>query len=151
MRGSAGPLALRPAVASDAGPVLACLEAAYAPVATGLADLPDMSEGLEDDITAGRVWVVAGKAGIDGVLVLVTTGDEAKIANVAVHPGAQGTGLGGRLMRAAERMARENDCNVLRLATHRDMPGNIALYRHLGWTETGRDGVRVFFAKALAG
>ncbi|MEH3045993.1 GNAT family N-acetyltransferase [Sphingomonas adhaesiva] len=73
----------------------------------------------------------------DGVLVAlietVVEGSDLMIVNVAVDPAHQGRGLGVRLMRFAEGLAREAGCRATRLYTNRLMRENIALYERLGY------------------
>ena len=50
----------------------------------------------------------------------------------------RGQGLATRLMAAVEDRARALGITVLHLDTSRHLPGAVALYRHLGWTEIAR-------------
>jgi ribosomal protein S18 acetylase RimI-like enzyme len=90
---------------------------------------------------------------IAGVIVLVSGDDHLLVENVAVAPGMQGRGLGGELMRFAERRATELGVGELRLYTNELMTENLALYPALGYVETGRraeDGLScVYFSKRL--
>ncbi|MEV8465704.1 GNAT family N-acetyltransferase [Fluviibacterium sp. DFM31] len=130
---------IRPATTADAPALTACFSAAYAPWRARLPDLPDVSGGLDDDIRDHMVFVAEDDSGLLAGIVLVQRGDVLHVANLAVHPQASGRGLARRLMDAAEAQARASGCHRMYLATHRDMPGNVALYRHLGWrvVETG--------------
>lgn len=60
----------------------------------------------------------------------------AEIAKLLVHRRARRTGLGTRLMHAAERTAREAGFGLLTLDAKRGGPAE-ALYRRLGWTAAG--------------
>ena len=95
------------------------------------------------------VWVAVQHDRIVGGLVLILRGGYGVIANVAVDPIAKGQGLGRALMDAAELGARQVGLRELRLNTHIDMPANVHLYEHLGWTETGRSGHKVSMEKML--
>jgi ribosomal protein S18 acetylase RimI-like enzyme len=71
--------------------------------------------------------------------------DALLIENVAVHPKAQGTGLGRRLMDFAEEEGRRGGFGLLRLYTDEIMTENVALHEHLGYREVDRrleDGYR---------
>ena len=59
--------------------------------------------------------------------------DSLLIEIVAVHPDAQGIGLGGRLMDFAETEARRIGVNRLWLYTNEVMEENVSLYSHLGY------------------
>ena len=68
-----------------------------------------------------------------GLIETVPEGEELLIVNVAVEPECQGRGLGVRLMRHAERIAREAGLSGTRLYTNKLMVANIALYEVLGY------------------
>jgi ribosomal protein S18 acetylase RimI-like enzyme len=68
-----------------------------------------------------------------GLIETVPEGDELLIVNVAVEPDCQGRGLGVRLMRHAEAIAREAGLRGTRLYTNKLMAANIALYEALGY------------------
>ena len=72
---------------------------------------------------------------------------------IAVHPDRQGQSVGRRLIAFAEAEARRLGHTELRLYTHATMTENIALYRRLGFTETGRGAQagydRVFMTKRI--
>lgn len=69
--------------------------------------------------------------------------------NLAVHPDHGGKGLARRLITTAEQAARADGYDTLHLATHVDMPNNVALYTRLGWVEIQRSGNKVMMAKPL--
>lgn len=102
-------------------------------------------------VSAGDVWVVGEP--LCGVICLEMGDDSLLIENVAVDPAAQGNGLGRRLLEFAEAQAAQRGLPRLTLYTHEVMTENLAIYRHLGYRETGRrtdNGYRrVFMAKLL--
>ena len=104
------------------------------------------------EIAAGQVWLVRDPA--VGVLVLVPGDDHLLINDIAVHPNAQGRGLGRQLMGFAEQQARAAGVSLLTLYTHETMVENIAFYTRLGYRETARrddEGFnRVFMEKRLS-
>ena len=71
------------------------------------------------------------------------------LANVAIHPQAQGKGLGRKLVKIGEVEALKLGYSEMRLATHVALEENISLYQHLGWSEIGRDQNRVYFRKVV--
>jgi ribosomal protein S18 acetylase RimI-like enzyme len=103
------------------------------------------------EVESGRLWV-AGEP-VAGLIELIGTGDSLHVANVAVHPSAQGTGLGRRLMEFAEEQARQRGLARLDLYTNEVMTENQAIYARLGYRETARrseDGYRrVYMDKIL--
>lgn len=140
---------LRPAVPADAAALARCVDAAYAIYTDQISDLPPVSDGLAEDIRDHCVWVVEDQTRLLGGLVLILSGKTAKLANLAVLREASGKGIGKALINTAENHARSHGATHITLATHKDMPGNIALYQHLGWAETKRVGNRVFMNKPL--
>lgn len=140
---------VRRAVMADATALADCFAAAYAGYADTIADLPDVSSGIDEDIAQNLVWVCEQNGHIVGGAVLVLAGAVATLANVAVHPGAGGQGLGRTLIDTVEHYARNAGCTELRLATHIQMPANVALYARLGWQETSRRGSKVLMSKPL--
>jgi N-acetylglutamate synthase-like GNAT family acetyltransferase len=102
-------------------------------------------------VEQGAVWV-AGTP-IAGLISLSPAGDSLLVENLAVHPAAQGAGLGRALMDFAEQQARKLRLPRLALYTNEVMTENQAIYAHLGYQETARrseDGYqRVFMQKEL--
>jgi ribosomal protein S18 acetylase RimI-like enzyme len=88
------------------------------------------------EVESGRLWV-AGEP-VTGLIELVEAGDSLHVANVAVHPSAQGTGLGRRLLEFAEEQARRRGLTRLDLYTNEVMTENQAIYARLGYRETAR-------------
>jgi GNAT superfamily N-acetyltransferase len=71
-----------------------------------------------------------------------------------VHPDAQGTGLGRRLMDFAEEQARRGGFRRLTLYTNEVMTENLGMYEHLGYKEVERrrdEGYRRVFMEKLLG
>lgn len=78
-----------------------------------------------------------------GLIETVPEGGKLLIVNVAVEPDYQGRGLGVKLMRHAETLARAAGLSGTRLYTNKLMTENIALYEALGYSfekETVHDG-----------
>lgn len=142
-------ITLRPALPEDALRLAACFDAAWAPWRVRLPDLPDVTGGLAEDIRDNRVIVADAGEQILGGIVLVSGKDALHVANLAVDPQAAGQGLARRLMEAAEGIARSDGHTRMQLATHKDMPGNVALYQHLGWTVTARGPRKIEMEKRL--
>ncbi len=79
-----------------------------------------------DCVTHGEVLV--------GLIETVRKDGELMIMNVAVDPAWQGNGLGVRLMRHAEDLARVARLRGTRLYTNKLMTENIAFYEALGYS-----------------
>jgi len=149
--------AIRRAKPQDVAALAQCFAAAYALFAAQLDDLPDMTAGVAEDIDRHLVWV-AEQMETDGLnrlavisagLVLIPHDNFMQLANIAVLPAAAGQGLGGRLMALADAEELERGFRERRLSPPRRMPQDIRLYRHLGWQETGRSGIKVQMQKML--
>ena len=100
-----------------------------------------------------RVHVLDTDGVIDGVLVLIPEAASMLLDNVAVRPGAQGFGLGRKLLEFAERCALDAGYGSIRLYTNEAMTENIALYTRIGYIETHRGEAqglrRVYMTKSL--
>jgi ribosomal protein S18 acetylase RimI-like enzyme len=103
------------------------------------------------EVAAGLLWV-AGEP-VTGLIELAPGDDSLHVGNVAVHPSAQGAGLGRRLLEFAAEQARQRGLNRLDLYTNEVMTENQVIYARLGFRETGRrteDGYRrVYLEKDL--
>jgi ribosomal protein S18 acetylase RimI-like enzyme len=83
-------------------------------------------------IASGSVYVIdCGE--VRALIVLKVRDDHLFIENIAVRPEYQRQGLGRRLMQFAERQAREQGLNELRLYVSELMPENLGFYRRLGF------------------
>ena len=142
---------IRKASVEDSDVLKSCMEAAYSGYQDRMGGirLPPMDVDYASEIEHYPAWVVESAGDILGGLIMTFENGEASIANIAVDPGYQGHGIGGALMSFAESRASERGFSELHLATHVLLDENLALYRHLGWKETGRDETRVFMMKNL--
>ncbi len=136
----------RLARAGEAPAIVRLIDAAYQTYRDQNMALPDVSGGVGEAIKDGQVWVMDD---LSGALMLSTTPPTAHLMNVAVASQARGRGLGGLLIRFALKLAQDAGCENIALATHVDMPDNVALYSHLGWQETERDERRVRMLRPL--
>jgi GNAT superfamily N-acetyltransferase len=136
----------RLARAEEAPAIARLIDAAYQLYRDQGLTLPDVSGGVSDSVAVGQVWVVDD---LSGVLVLSTTPPTAHLMNVAVSAEARGCGIGSQLIRWAIKLAQETGCTEISLATHVDIPDNVALYAHFGWKETARDATRVMMVRPL--
>ncbi|WP_068115462.1 GNAT family N-acetyltransferase [Tropicimonas marinistellae] len=145
------PPLIRAARAADAPAFTDVIRAAYGPWIERLDGLPDVDSGVADEIETHPVWVAeADDTGrILGGLVMHIGTDAAQVANLAVHPDCGGRGVGRALMAVAEDYARRAGFTRMTLASHRDMTPTLRFYFNSGWTETGREGYRVFMEKSL--
>ncbi len=142
---------IRKATPADAGALAQCMQQAYSiyQARLGGGRLPPMDADYAAEIENCPSWVIEADGKIMGGLIMLFDDSRAVVANVAIHPQYQGQGIGGELMRFAESAARERGHAELRLTTHVLLEENLALYRHLGFAETGRDDTRVTMRKKL--
>ncbi|HYX87301.1 MAG TPA: GNAT family N-acetyltransferase [Gaiellales bacterium] len=145
---------LRRANAADGEAMHRLVEEAYAVYVGRIGRRPapmDADHGAA--IAAGRVTVIEAEGRVVGAIVLVPAEDHLLVENIAVHPSAQGRGLGRLLMDHAEEQARGLGVLELRLYTNERMVENLEWYPRLGYRETGRrverGFARVYFSKRL--
>ncbi|WP_368186450.1 GNAT family N-acetyltransferase [Aestuariibius sp. HNIBRBA575] len=139
---------IRKAEISDVDLIIALIDAAYAPYVARGVDLPAVSDGVADAIADDTVVVATTQDDVVGVMMLKLTDERAQLMNIAVSPDAGGQGVGKRLITRAETLAQFHGLDQLHLATHRDIPENIALYQHLGYEITAQSGAKVEMVKS---
>jgi len=130
---------IRRAVAADVPAIERIVHDAYVKYVARIGKPPGpMLDDYAARVAAGEVSVCAGGDGLAGVLVLEAAADHLLLDNIAVAPAWQGRGVGRLLLDFADAEARRAGYAELRLYTHVLMHENIALYKRLGWQETGR-------------
>lgn len=142
---------IRKAIVDDAKGVKSCMTLAYTKYLDRLKGdrLPPMDVDYEEEISYYPVWVAESNNEIVGGLMLIFEDDYTTIANLAVHPDHQGTGLGRELMEFAESEAKRRGYLEVRLATHVLLTENVSFDHHLGWSEISRDDTRVYMRKNI--
>lgn len=143
---------IRTATVDDAAGLQHCMASAYAVYKDrmGVIRLPPMDLDYRLEISNYPTWVAEYNGNIVGGLTMIFDTDHALIANIALHPDAQGQGLGKGIMDFAQIQAKERNYSQLRLATHVLLTENLSLYLYLGWTEYDRDSTRVYMKKDIA-
>ena len=158
MDGSARKLAddlvVEAATHEDVPLIKSMVDAAYAKYIERLGKLPAaMTANHGALVDAGELYVLRTDGRVVGSVLLARADDSINLSNLVVAPAAQGRGYGRVLMDVADDMARSHGLAAVTLFTNEKMHENIALYRKLGFVETGRttqDGFdRVFFRKDL--
>ena len=143
---------VRAATQKDTAGLAQCMESAYSIYQDRMKGerLPPMDIDYAAEIANYPTWVVESDEGdILGGLIMVFEDGQASIANIAVDPRSQGQGIGGALMKLAEEQARSRGFSEIHLATHSLLQENVSLYLHLGWKESGRQGVRILMKKEI--
>ncbi|MFD7441064.1 GNAT family N-acetyltransferase [Streptomyces sp. NPDC059909] len=123
---------IRPATPADTPRVRAVTDAAYHHYIERIGLVPaPMEADHEASVAAGRVYVAGDP--VVGVLVLVPGPDHLYLDSIAVHPDAQGTGLGRRLLAFVEEQARGLGLPEVRLLTNAKMWENQRMYERYGY------------------
>ena len=140
---------MRKATIEDAAGLGECMASAYSAYQERMGGLrlPPQDADYASEISNYPCWVVESDGRVLGGLIMVFESGKASIANIAVAPSAQGQGIGGKLMQFAETEASARGFSALHLTTHTLLAENLALYRHLGWQETGREASKVHMRK----
>jgi ribosomal protein S18 acetylase RimI-like enzyme len=146
---------IRPATPRDRAAVEAIVRDAYSIYLERMGQPPGpMLHDYAAQIAAESVSVIDEDNDIVAIIVLLAKPDHLLLDNIAVRPDRQGSGLGRQMIAFAEAEARRRGFAELRLYTHETMVENIALYKRLGFVETGRGREagydRVFMTKRLA-
>jgi len=144
----------RRATADDAARITACVCAAYIHYIERIGRQPGpMLEDYAEVIVERQVHVATSAGTIVGSIVMSITDEGFYLDNVAVHPSAQGMGVGRALLELAEREALRQGYDSIYLATHVKMVENRALYAKIGYVQYDERVVngfpRVFFRKGL--
>jgi ribosomal protein S18 acetylase RimI-like enzyme len=148
------PLCLCRATTADLPAIKAVIDAAYARYLTRMDKPPGpMLRDYRPSVEAGTTWVSGSP--ITAVLTLYPGDGHLLLENIAVHPSAQGRGLGRALMSFAEQEAARRGLTRMTLVTHEVMTENQAIYARLGYAEVERraeDGYRrIYMEKHLPG
>ncbi len=141
---------LRRASAADTEAVTRCIAAAYADALRDIPDLPDVTDGVGDDIAAHQAWVATRDEDIVGFIVFDRVDSAMMIFNLAVSPKAQGAGLARRLIKIAEQEAKGTATAKLRLRTHKLMQATVSMYLYMGWHEKELSGMTILMEKELS-
>ncbi len=153
---------LRRATPADAAAVRALTRSAYAKWVPVVGREPrPMTADYERAVVAHTIDLLeAGGEGdvggthLVGLVEMIPAADHLLIENVAIHPDRHGQGLGSRLLRHAEDVARSLGLSEMCLYTNGLMEANIALYRRRGYREDRREaagalGIAVYMSKRL--
>jgi GNAT superfamily N-acetyltransferase len=95
------------------------------------------AKGVRSYMTKGKFLVAEDRAGLAGCVYVELRGDRGYVGLLGVVPPRQGTGLGRKLMDAAERYFRDAGCRAIDLRVISARTPLPAFYRHLGYLEIG--------------
>jgi ribosomal protein S18 acetylase RimI-like enzyme len=96
------------------------------------------------------IWLMRQDHEIIGLLVLQKEDETLFIYSIAVSVDQQGKRIGKQLLMWTEQHALEIGCQRVRLYTNEKMTENIAIYTHLGYTETQREKINDFYVVHMA-
>jgi GNAT superfamily N-acetyltransferase len=94
-------------------------------------------DGVRAYMEKGKFLLAEDSAGLAGCVYVELRGDRGYLGLLGVDPPRQGTGLGRKLMDAAENYFREASCRAIDLRIVSARTPLPAFYRHLGYIETG--------------
>jgi ribosomal protein S18 acetylase RimI-like enzyme len=143
----------RLATPEDLPSIGAVIDSAYAVYADRMERPPaPVLTDYRPAVEHGNVWVIGEP--LAGLIVLEDDREAGSllVENIAVHPSAQGRGLGRLLMQFAEQQAAAGPFSRLTLYTNEVMTENLAIYARLGYREVSRgtqDGYRRVFMEKL--
>ena len=130
---------LRPATAADVPRLAELVDAAYGPFVERIGRPPrPMTDDYAEVVRDKQVTVAEDGGAVVGLIVLARTEEGFEVDNVAVHPFAQGTGVGRTLLEHAEAEARGAGFDSIYLYTHELIAERIALYERIGYAEYDR-------------
>ncbi|MEU6376174.1 GNAT family N-acetyltransferase [Streptomyces sp. NPDC046909] len=143
---------IRPATSADVPSVKTVTDAAYHHYIERIGVVPQpMERDHAANVAAGQVFVTGDPA--VGLVVVEEYPDHLYLDNIAVHPDAQGTGVGGRLLRFVDAHARALGLSEVRLYTNAMMWENQKIYPKYGYEVVERrvDGPydRIHYRKRL--
>jgi len=93
--------------------------------------------GVHAYMERGKFLLAEDSSGLAGCVFVELRGDRGYLGLLGVEPRRQGTGLGRKLMNAAEDFFRDARCVAVDLRIVSARAPLPAFYRHLGYTETG--------------
>lgn len=146
---------IRQANPTDEPAIRACVEVAYQPYVDRIGRRPaPMLDDYHDLIGRAVVSVAAIDGNVLGLIVMWPEQDHHYVDNIAVHPSAQGHGVGTALLAHAEATARAANRDEIRLYTNEAMTENIDYYPRRGFVETHREVEvgyrRIYYSRHLA-
>jgi GNAT superfamily N-acetyltransferase len=94
-------------------------------------------DGVRAYMERGKFLLAEDATGLAGCVYVELRGDRGYLGLLAVDPSRQGTGLGRKLMDAAENFFRQAGCVAVDLRVVSARTPLPSFYRHLGYLETG--------------
>lgn len=95
------------------------------------------ADGVREYMKKGKFLLAEDSVGLAGCVYVEVRGDRGYLGLLGVEPRRQGTGLGRKLMDAAEDFLRAANCVAIDLRIVSARTPLPPFYRHLGYVETG--------------
>ena len=95
------------------------------------------AEGVRSYMAKGKFLVAENSSGLTACVYVELRCDRGYLGLLGVDPSCQGTGLGRKMMDAAENYFRKAGCRAIDLRVISARTPLPAFYRHLGYHETG--------------
>ncbi len=130
---------IRPATAADRPRLIPLINSAFS-VETFLQGPRTDEDRLSSAMQKGRVLVAEDREG--HLLASIYTelrGTHGYVGMLAVHPDHQRSGLGRRMMHAAEERFRAHGCDAVEITVLSLRPELLPIYRRFGFVETGTE------------
>ncbi len=131
------PLRLRVASLADAKALARLINAAFRVEQLFIEGDRINPDGVRAYLEKGKFLLAENTAGLAGCVYVEIRGDRGYLGLLGVDPQRQSTGLGHKLMDAAENFFREAGCVAVDLRIISARTPLPAFYRHLGYLETG--------------
>jgi len=128
---------IRLAKDADAEPLTRLINAAFRVEQPFIEGDRTNPEGVRAYMKKGKFLLAEDSSGLVGCVYVEVRGDNGYLGLLGVEPKRQGTGLGRKLMEAAENFFREASCRAIELRIVSARTPLPAFYRHLGYVETG--------------
>jgi GNAT superfamily N-acetyltransferase len=132
-----GPVRFRMAECADADVLARLINAAFVVEQPYIEGERIDAEGVRAYMKKGNFLLAEDSAGLAGCVYVEVRGNRGYLGLLGVDPPRQGTGLGRKLMDAAENYFREAGCRAVDLRIISPRTLLLAFYAHLGYAQTG--------------
>ena len=130
-------LRFRPADLGDVGALVRLINSAFRVEQPFIAGDRTSPDGVRAYMERGKFLLAEDCSVLAGCVFVERRGDRGYLGLLGVEASRQGTGLGRKLMDAAEKFFREAGCISIDLRVISARTPLPAFYRHLGYVETG--------------
>jgi len=137
MRSPEGAIRIRQADAGDIEPLARLINAAFRVEQDFIDGERINPDGVRAYMQKGKFLLAEDAAGLAGCVYAELRGNRGYLGLLGVDPQRQGSGLGRKLMEAAEYYFRQAGCQAIDLRIVSGRTPLPAFYRHFGYAETG--------------